>query len=140
MVHKDTFIKLKRQGLCASTPINLLAHSLAQYETEWVENGGITGRGALIDYYHWTKSTEKTFDVNGGDKISLQDVKDVLAFQKTTIKPGDILIFRTGWLSWYQSMDCTVRHANLCIENKPGAHRFIGLAQEADFVAWLWKN
>ncbi|KAJ5815180.1 hypothetical protein N7474_006957 [Penicillium riverlandense] len=107
---------------------------------KWLENGGIAGRGVLVDYCHWATNAGKSLDVNGGTKITLGDVKQILESQGTTVHPGDILVFRTGWLEWYQATEPKARHHNLCVENEPGKHRFIGLAQEPEFVAWLWQN
>lgn len=106
----------------------------------WAEAGGIFGRGVLIDFHSWTSSHGETVNVNGGRRITLADVKAILEHQNTTVRPGDILIFRTGWLAWYQSTPATERHEELCVRHAPGSHHFIGLDQDPDFVEWLWDN
>ncbi|KAL4873855.1 hypothetical protein BDV12DRAFT_207569 [Aspergillus spectabilis] len=96
----------------------------------WAENGGIIGRGA----------TGVPFDAKGGTAISLHDAQTILKFQGTTIRRGDILVFRTGWVDWYKTTGPSTRHDVLCVQNEPGAHRFIGLKSEETFVEWLWDN
>lgn len=94
----------------------------------------------LIDFLAWTKSTSQDIDVNSGRPITLDEIHAVLDSQKTTIKHGDILVFRTGWLDWYNSTEEGSRHDELCIRNAPGKHSFIGIAPTEDFVAWIWDN
>ncbi|KAH8897314.1 hypothetical protein GQ53DRAFT_791858 [Thozetella sp. PMI_491] len=106
----------------------------------WLEAGGICGRGVLIDFYCWATQQGETIDVNGGRPITLSDIRAVLEFQGTVVRPGDILVFRTGWLDWYKKTDPEERHKELCLRHEPGKHSFIGLAQEQEFVEWLWNN
>ncbi|KAL3455921.1 hypothetical protein BJX64DRAFT_281730 [Aspergillus heterothallicus] len=106
----------------------------------WVKSGGISGRGVLIDFESWAKTHNIPFNVNGGTRITLSCIQTILKAQNTTVQPGDILIFRTGWLHWYNTTPADERHDILCIQHAPGTHSFIGLAQEKDFVEWLWNN
>lgn len=105
-----------------------------------MQNGGISGRGILIDFCAWAQSQGENLDVNSGRAITLSEVKAVLEYQQTEIQPGDILLFRTGWLKWYNETEATARYYELCERNEFGKHRFIGLAQESDFVEWIWNN
>lgn len=98
------------------------------------------GRGVLVDFHSWAIDTGKKVDVNGGYAITLSDVKAVLTAQKTDVKPGDILVFRSGWLRWFTDTSPNKVYNELCKQNEPGKHRFIGLAQEEAFVEWLWEN
>jgi hypothetical protein len=65
------------------------------------------------------------FEVNGGIAISLHDVQSILKFQGTTIRPSDILVFRTGRVDWYKTTEPSTRHDVLYVQNRPGAHRLI---------------
>ncbi|KAI5480261.1 hypothetical protein MNV49_001220 [Pseudohyphozyma bogoriensis] len=106
----------------------------------WAERGGIVGRGVLVDYLAWITAKGEDPGVNSGRAISLTDVLAILAFQQTTVQPGDVLIFRTGWMQWYKETAPDIRHDNLCIKHAPGAHAFVGLEASREFVAWLWDN
>jgi len=94
----------------------------------------------LIDFHSWAESRGEKVDVNAGRAITLDDIQMILDAQGTQIRPGDILLFRTGWLRWYNNTSPTERHHKLCIEHSAGTHHFIGLAQERRFVEWLWNN
>lgn len=67
-------------------------------------------------------------------------MKAILEYQGTELRPGDILVFRTGWLKWYNETDPDERHNELCVRNSAGTHKFIGLAQERGLVEWIWNN
>ena len=108
--------------------------------TDWVEAGGISGRGVLIDFPTWAESCGETFNPNAGRRVTLKDIKAILVNQRTEVRPGDILIFRTGWLSWYNNTTPNERHEELCVRNPPGGHHFIGLDQDQELIEWLWDN
>jgi kynurenine formamidase len=127
---------------CESDPLfDTLASSVDRSSPSvWTERGGIVGRGVLVDFLGWAESQGETVEVNTGRAITLDDVLAVLKHQKTTVKPGDVLLFRTGWLRWYLSTPHESRHQHLCITHDPGTHSFIGLAAHRDFTAWLWDS
>src|SRR5207302_9503411 len=43
------------------------------------------------------------------DRITAADVLAALEAQGTTVTEGDILLLRTGWLTWYRSLDAAAR-------------------------------
>ncbi|EME82084.1 uncharacterized protein MYCFIDRAFT_30459, partial [Pseudocercospora fijiensis CIRAD86] len=106
----------------------------------WIQTGAIVGRGVLVDVHAYFLSLGWRVDPNGGSPITLDHVLDTLRAQGTMIMPGDILIFRTGWLEWYNESSEQERYTELCQRHSPGEHQFIGLAQAEDFIAWLWDN
>lgn len=106
----------------------------------WAERGGIVGRGVLVDFVSWAESRGETVEVNTGRSITLDDILAILKHQKTNLKRGDILLFRTGWLGWYEKSPQESRHHHLCIVHDPGTHSFIGLGAQRDFLAWLWDQ
>ncbi|KAM0753422.1 hypothetical protein T439DRAFT_338536 [Meredithblackwellia eburnea MCA 4105] len=106
----------------------------------WCERGGISGRAVLVDFYSWALSRGEDIDVNSGRQITLEEVLAVLESQETSVRPGDVLVFRTGFMLWYEQCPPTKRHEQLCIKHAPGSHNFIGLKAERNFVAWLWNN
>ncbi|KAK5995470.1 hypothetical protein PT974_03878 [Cladobotryum mycophilum] len=64
----------------------------------WVEGGGIVGRGVLLDWASWADAKGIKFDPFTSVSISVKDLKEVAASQGTTFKDGDILFIRSGWL------------------------------------------
>jgi kynurenine formamidase len=79
----------------------------------------IVGRGVLLDFVVSRKEP-----LADGDDISVADVQDALSHADTTIRSGDIVLLRTGWLE-RQSAPATVDY-----NKEPG----LGLAA-ADYIA-----
>ncbi|GAC95152.1 hypothetical protein PHSY_002727 [Pseudozyma hubeiensis SY62] len=102
----------------------------------WVDNGGIAGRGVLIDWASWAASR------NGGQTprpdqsytISLADLQACLEQQGTELKHGDLLLIRTGFVAWHD----IATQDQLREQQESGAS--IGLAQDPALVEWLWDN
>ncbi|KAK5126095.1 hypothetical protein LTR85_011450 [Meristemomyces frigidus] len=68
----------------------------------WCERGGIVGRGVLVDWLGW-------YEKKHGDppsavsrhEIPASELEEVLRYQGTTTRPGDILIVRSGYVRWH---------------------------------------
>ena len=102
----------------------------------WVENGGIAGRGILIDWASWYAAQHAGHmpEANKDNAISLADLKACLEHQGTHLQPGDILIIRTGFIAWHNGAN----DEQLKAQQSSGTS--IGLAQDPELVAWLWDN
>ena len=48
---------------------------------------------------------------NSSDPIEADDITGALAAQGVEVEPGDVLLIRTGWLSWYRAQDDAGRRA-----------------------------
>jgi hypothetical protein len=92
----------------------------------------------LIDFARWDLGEQ--VDVISGRAITLSDIEAILDYQRTQLRAGDILIFRSGWLDWYNRTCPKARHFELCSCHSPGTHSFIGVEASKAFVAWLWDN
>lgn len=106
----------------------------------WAERGGIVGRGVLVDYYQWRQAHGLSVRPNDGSSISLSDIEKILLYQNTVVRPGDILVVRTGWLHWYKESSTQDRHKELCLDHEPGQHSFVGIESSREFVEWIWNN
>lgn len=61
------------------------------------KSGGIVTRGVLVDV-----AAQKGVDwLDAGYVITLDDMRGALDAQGTELRPGDAIIFRTGWLEWF---------------------------------------
>ena len=92
----------------------------------------IVGRAVLADVARWRENRGAPLDPGAGDHISPQDLRDTLDAQGVTLEMGDILLIRTGWLSWYRRLDHRER-AEL-----PATLRVSGLAPTEDTLRFLW--
>ncbi|RMJ21626.1 hypothetical protein PHISP_07505 [Aspergillus sp. HF37] len=70
----------------------------------WVENGGIVGRGVLLDFAAWAEAKRKPVECFQTSAIPISVLQEVAASQNTTFRPGDILFVRTGWTKAYKKL------------------------------------
>lgn len=100
-------------------------------------NGGIAGRGVLVDWVHWweTTKTEPIPPANSSYPIPLSQIKEVLAWQKTELRTGDILLLRTGVVRWFEQASGEEKIKGM-IEND----NFPGLEATEESKRWLWNN
>lgn len=94
------------------------------------------GRGVLIDAYGFRKAKGQPVKALEKDAYTVEELKAALDAQGTTLKPGTILLVRTGWMEEYEL--CTA-------EQKQAIARFdklksIGIDPSREMVAWLWDN
>ena len=71
-----------------------------------IEHGarGIAGRGVLVDFARWAKATGVKAEPNTAYPISTAQMQEAAKAQGVTFETGDILLFRTGWIEWYDSL------------------------------------
>jgi kynurenine formamidase len=70
---------------------------------------GIVGRGVLLDVARWRAAQGRPIACGEADVIELADLTATLDATHLTIEPGDVLLIRTGWVSWYRTLDDTQR-------------------------------
>lgn len=99
----------------------------------WARRGMVT-RGVLADVARWRDSVGRPIVPDEPDEISMQDVADTLVAQGTEVEPGDVLLLRTGWLSYYRELDPDTRRAIA----EPRALRCCGLRRGVGTAAALW--
>jgi hypothetical protein len=72
---------------------------------------GIVGRAVLCDVGRWRAGVGRAIDFTAPDPIEPSDVLDTLAAQGSEVETGDVLLLRTGWTTWYRSLDAAGREA-----------------------------
>jgi kynurenine formamidase len=72
---------------------------------------GIVGRAVLADVGRWRQAGGRALRYDAPDAIEPDDVTACLSDQGVEVEPGDVLLVRTGWLSWYRSLDPAGRTA-----------------------------
>jgi kynurenine formamidase len=94
------------------------------------------GRGLLIDVYGYRKATGKP--VNGLERevYSLDELKAALVHQGSTLKPGTILLVRTGWLESYEKLSPEGKSAVAPMDKLQSP----GVEATREIVAWLWNS
>ena len=92
----------------------------------------VIGRAVLADVERWRSSEGRPLDPSAGESIPAGEVAATLAAQGVTVEPGDVLLIRTGWLTWYRSLGSAERRS------LPGALRVSGLAATEATLRLLW--
>ncbi|KAI7486623.1 hypothetical protein KC351_g3200 [Hortaea werneckii] len=103
----------------------------------WCERGGIVGRGVLVDWVAWYEQVEGVSPPSpvSRHEIPVAELDEVLRFQGTTPRQGDILIVRTGYVRWHDGASED--------ERKRGTQEnavAIGLQSNETTVRWLYDH
>ena len=102
---------------------------------------GIIGRGILLDVERHLRQKGAVLEAQKRHPISAAMLDEVAAAQGIKPEPGDILLLRTGWLTWYLALDQAGRNA---MEGTMTAGEdslaSAGLAAGAETAAWLWDR
>jgi kynurenine formamidase len=101
----------------------------------WAERG-LVGRGVLADVdRHLRSARGRPLDHRRGEAFGPEVVDEALRAQGVELQPGDILLIRTGWASFY--------FGEMTAEEKAAFSadlRCPGLAQSRETLAWLWEH
>lgn len=102
---------------------------------EWVQKGGIVGRGILLDYPVWRQETNQD-PANPGSShaITVDELEQMTKHFKVEVRQGDILLLRTGYGQWYKSASPAERSQVVKGET------FIGVEESMHSVKWLWNK
>lgn len=101
----------------------------------WSEHG-IVGRGVLVD-----AATRLDLTPNERRAIGSQDLQRILDEENVRLRPGDLLLLRTGWLQWYRSLPPAERERLTgTIGHAAAPLACPGLDAARDTAAWLWDH
>jgi kynurenine formamidase len=100
---------------------------------------GIVGRGVLADLAGWLVAD------NGYDPFTLRrfspaDIEAALGAQGTSLRPGDILCVRTGWMDKYLTLDGAGRTELSAGLAQPLGYECAGLSGSEDMSRFLWDS
>ena len=103
-------------------------------DAEWSQAGGVTGRAVLLDYAAWKESLGETIDHNQRFPITLSDLKAIIEWENVTLRQGDILLIRCGFIKWYEQLSSSE-------QDKAGrrAH-WSGVEGSEEVIRWIWNN
>jgi kynurenine formamidase len=94
------------------------------------------GRGVLIDAFRYRIEQSRPVNPLSNEKYSLDDLKEALKAQNKELKPGSILLVRTGWMQAYLGASQQAKR-----EMAPmGKLKACGIDDSRETVAWLWDN
>ncbi len=101
---------------------------------QWADR--FVGRGVLIDAYGFRKANGQTVNPLERDAYTLEELQAALRAQGTTLKPGTVLLVRTGWMEAYERCTPQQKEAIAPFDKI----KSIGIDPSREMVAWLWDN
>jgi kynurenine formamidase len=118
------------------SPVHGFYNGIADEEhgvQHWARRG-ITTRGVLADVAGWRAPRGRPVDPSAADVIEPDDLSACLEDAQVAVEPGDVLLVRTGWLSWYRTLDATARR------EVAAALVTCGLRPGRATARWLWDH
>lgn len=100
----------------------------------WVDNGGIVGRGVLLDYHSWAEAHGISHAAFASTDIPLTDLLQVAESQNVTFCPGDILFVRSGYSNAFDS----ALPKEIQALTKEKAPQSIGVQSCEEMLRWIW--
>ena len=97
------------------------------------ERGGIVARGVLLDFVRYAAQRGIAYDPLSSYAISLNQIKEMIAEEDLTIRPGDILIVRSGLSKWIRGS--TPESKGPFEESK-----HIGVDPTPELLEWIWDH
>ncbi len=94
------------------------------------------GRGVLIDAYGFRKAHGRPANPLEKDAYTLAELQAALEAQGATLKPGTILLVRTGWMEAYEQCTAEEKRAMAPFDKL----KSIGIEPSRELVAWLWNQ
>jgi kynurenine formamidase len=112
---------------------------------------GIAGRFVLADVARYRASLGRPIKVAESDAISVDDIDKTLAWENVSLRGGDILLLRFGWIEWYEATDQATRdklHVQLPDRSYLDGPRvlmseipsFVGLDRAETTAEWMWDH
>lgn len=100
----------------------------------WAQKG-LAGRALVLDVAHHRQAAGSPIAPGTRQVITADDLDATLEAQGTAIMTGDVLLIRTGWTTWYRSLDQDERAAWVA-----EGHPIAGLEAAERTAAWLWDH
>jgi len=102
---------------------------------------GIVGRGVLLDVAGYLSSQGTALSPTERFLIGSDLIEEIAKAQSIDFRAGDILLVRTGWLSWYQTLTDEQRRARAAeFQADRRSLKLPGIDPRVPTVAWIWNH
>jgi kynurenine formamidase len=101
---------------------------------KWADK--LVGCGVLVDVSRYCAEQGRPVPPLTNAQYSLKDIQHALAAQGTQVRPGSIVLIRTGWLQAYRQASADEKRAMAPLDGL----RSCGIEPSRDTVAWLWDH
>ncbi|KAH8702100.1 hypothetical protein BGW36DRAFT_458878 [Talaromyces proteolyticus] len=102
----------------------------------WVQNGGVVGRGVLLDIASYAERNNIELPAFESTVIPLELVKRVAEEENVTFRPGDILFIRSGFTKAFEKLS---EEEAAALGQRPVA-KFVGIESSEATLRWFWQN
>ena len=102
----------------------------------WASNGGIVGRGVLLDYRSWASDHSLSLEPLSCTGIPFSHLQRLVADCNVRFRAGDILFIRSGFTVAYNALSLSEK---LALSKRPRAD-FMGVEPTKEILEWLWEN
>lgn len=107
---------------------------------QWARHG-IIGRGILLDAAGYLEQRGTPLDQTKKFAMDGAFLEEVARAENVQLEPGDIVLLRTGWLTWYKGLDETRREAlRGTLHPGEGGMACPGLDASQATAAWVWDH
>jgi kynurenine formamidase len=94
----------------------------------------IVGRGVLLDVFRYCMDQGRRLNPLTDEVYGIAELKAAAAQYGVELKPGTILLVRTGWMQAYLKTTAEERRRDA------PKRRSIGVERSAELMEWLWDN
>lgn len=102
----------------------------------WVAQGGIVGRGVLLDYVSYCEQRNIAFDALISSSIPVGTLKAMASEAMVEFRPGDVLFVRSGFTRAYNAMTQAEIEA---LPERPTPD-YLGVEPSKETLRWLWES
>jgi len=96
----------------------------------------VVGRAVLIDLWKYVNDQHRPIDPLSPAKYPLTDLQGALKAQGTVLKPGSMVLIRTGWMLAYLKATVDEKAAMAPLEGL----RACGIESSGAMMEWFWDN
>jgi kynurenine formamidase len=100
----------------------------------WARRGMVT-RGILLDVSRHLAATGRPFAGNESYRFSVDDLESTRQAAGVEVRPGDVLLVRSGWMAWFLGASPQERAQF----TQPQNMRAPGVAATEDMADYLWN-
>jgi kynurenine formamidase len=106
----------------------------------WARHG-IVGRGILLDAAGYMAKRGTPLVPNRKLPIDGAMLEEIARDEKLNLESGDILLLRTGWLTWFKTLDTAAREKMKgTLHPDPGGLGCPGLDAHQTTAGWMWDH
>jgi kynurenine formamidase len=96
----------------------------------------VVGRGALIDLFQYRTNQGRPINPLAPERYTVEDLQGAVQAQGIGLKPGSLLLIRTGWMQAYLNASPEQKKTMGTMEGLKAC----GLDDSREVVAWFWDN